>query len=45
MRDEYEPRKDREEGRGRTVYSSYVIDDGWNLPYEVIEEIKAFRQL
>ena len=23
----------------RTVYNTYVIDDGWNLPYEVIEEI------
>ena len=39
MRDEYKPRRNREEERGRTVYSSYVIDDGWNLPYEVIEEI------
>ncbi len=24
----------------RTTYRSYVIDDGWNPPYEVIEEIE-----
>ena len=25
--------------RTRTCFYSYVVDDGWNLPYEVIEEI------
>ena len=28
-----------ENGRTRTSFYSYVVDDGWNLPYEVIEEI------
>lgn len=36
---EYGQIEDRETEHGRTVYNSYVIDDGWNLPYEVIEEI------
>lgn len=30
----------RELSRIVTKYRSYVIDDGWNLPYEVIEEIE-----
>jgi hypothetical protein len=30
----------REEGSIMTKFSSYVIDDGWSLPYEVIEEIE-----
>lgn len=30
----------RELARIVTQYRSYVIDDGWNLPYEVIEEIE-----
>ena len=25
---------------GRTMIKTYVIDDGWKLPYEVIEEIE-----
>ena len=29
-----------ENGRTRTSFYSYIVDDGWNLPYEVIEEIK-----
>ena len=29
-----------ENGRTRTSFYSYFVDDGWNLPYEVIEEIK-----
>lgn len=24
----------------KTVFNSYVVDDGWNLPYEVMEEIE-----
>ena len=28
-----------ENGRTRTSFYSYDVDDGWNLPYEVIEEI------
>ena len=28
----------RELARIVTQYRSYVIDDGWNLPYEVIEK-------
>lgn len=30
----------REKTNTRTVFNSYVVDDGWNLPYEVIEEIE-----
>ena len=30
----------REQSRIITQYKSYIIDDGWNLPYEVIEEIE-----
>jgi hypothetical protein len=30
----------REEAGIMTKFSSYVIDDGWNLPYEVMEEIE-----
>ena len=25
--------------RNKTIYSYYVVDDGWKLPYEVIEDI------
>lgn len=51
---EYGQIEDRETWSGRTVYNSYVIDDGWNLPNEVIEEInfriaqsqrKAYRDI
>ncbi len=37
---DYTQMSDAEVEYGRTVYDSYVIDDGWNLPYEVIEEIR-----
>ena len=30
---------DRERNSTRTVYRSYVIDDGWNVPKEVIEAV------
>lgn len=30
---------DREENVSRTLYKSYVIDDGWHLPQEVVEAI------
>lgn len=30
----------RELARIVTQYRSYVIDDGWDFPYEVIEEIE-----
>ena len=30
---------DRELNATRTIYKSYVIDDGWNLPKEVVEVI------
>ena len=32
----------KENAGGRTVYNSYVIDDGWHLPEEVMEAI-GFR--
>ena len=28
---------DREDKGCRTIYRSYVIDDGWNLPKEIVE--------
>ena len=31
--------KDREQNSTRTICKSYVIDDGWNLPEEIIEVI------
>lgn len=30
----------RENSRVTTRFNTYVVDDGWNLPYEVIEEIE-----
>ncbi len=30
---------DREQNSTRTICKSYVIDDGWNLPEEIIEVI------
>lgn len=30
----------RETSSVKTVFNSYVVDDGWNLPYEVMEEIE-----
>ena len=30
---------DREESEQDAVYKRYIIDDGWNLPIEVIELI------
>ena len=30
---------DRERNSTRTIYRSYVIDDGWNVPKEVIEAV------
>lgn len=35
----------REEMGGRTIYKSYVIDDGWNLPVEVVEAIDLRVQM
>lgn len=29
-----------ENSRVKTVFYTYVVDDGWHLPYEVIEEIE-----
>ena len=31
--------EDREGGSCRTAYRSYVIDDGWHLPTEIVEAI------
>ena len=32
--------EEKSDDRGhKTVYYSYVVDDGWHLPYEVIEQI------
>lgn len=42
------------EPMSRSTYKTYIVDDGWNLPYEVVEEItfmmvesqsKAFKRL
>ncbi len=30
---------DREHNNTRTIYRSYVIDDGWNVPQEVVEAV------
>lgn len=32
-------RKDREVSNYRSIYKAYIIDDGWNIPKEVIEVI------
>lgn len=37
---EHENIKDRESNANRTIYKSYVIDDGLNLPKEVVEVIE-----
>lgn len=36
---------DRERSGYRTIYKSYVIDDGWNLPMEVVETIDIKVQM
>lgn len=36
---------DREDRGCRTIYRSYVIDDGWNLPREIVEAIDLKVQL
>lgn len=36
---------DRENRGYRTIYKSYVIDDGWHLPQEVIETIELKVQM
>lgn len=30
----------REQSRNREIYNNYIIDDGWNIPKEVIEVIE-----
>ena len=32
-------RRDREDSGSRSIYKSYVVDDGWNVPQMVIEVI------
>lgn len=39
MNEKYENMYDREKSRLHTVFRSYIVDDGWNPPKEIVEEM------
>lgn len=39
MNEKYETMYEREKSRLRTVFHSYIVDDGWNPPKEIVEKI------